>query len=305
MNSNKNKIKIILVTGFLGAGKTTFLNRLIDFYSEKKIAMVINDFGKIAIDGILLRDKINDKLNPNIYEITNGSIFCSCLSAELVKALKYFINKVPEVLIVETSGLSDPSTFEKILLDNNLDPNYEIHKSICIVDSTNVLKLHNKITAIDKQIESSIIILVNKSDLIEQEEFKKIEELIKLINKNSLILKTVHSNFELSVLGNTQSMKFLGNSVTYNTVGNRPGSIVLEQKEIKQKEIEKFFLGVAKYILRLKGFLKIEEDTYYISDNNGKLQLEKYDKRRITNFGLSVLLDSENVTMVQKAWHLI
>ena len=109
------KIDIILVTGFLGVGKTTLLNRLIERYKSKKLGVIINDFGKISVDGILLRDLLPDSQNNSIIEIKNGSIFCSCLSVDLVTALKEYIELNPDLLIIETSGLSDPSSFQKIL----------------------------------------------------------------------------------------------------------------------------------------------------------------------------------------------
>jgi len=302
---SNNKIKILLVTGFLGSGKTTLLNKVIEFYKSKKIALVINDFGKIAVDGILLSDQINNDEYTKIYEIANGSIFCSCLTAELVESLKYFTEINPEVLIIETSGLSDPSSFEKILLENQLDKYYEIDKSICVVDSTNVLKLHDQITVIEKQIASSNLILTNKSDLINKEEYLKVKDFVKLTNKNAVVLKTEFSHFDLSRLEEFDSSKLSAELLSCNTVSNRPGSIVLEQKELSRNEIEKFFNGIAKYVLRLKGFLKIENQSFYISDSNLKLQFEKYNQNKITDYGLSVLLKNENVTMIKKAWNLL
>ncbi len=302
MKRINSKIKILLITGFLGSGKTTLINRLIDFYKSKKIALIINDFGKIVVDGTLLRNQFGDQ-KSTVYEIANGSIFCTCLSAELVKSLNYFININPEIVIIETSGLSVPSTFQKILTDNKLYDFYTIANSICTIDSTNVLHLSKKIIAIEKQILSSNLILINKSDLISEKEYQKIEEFVKSKNKNSDIIKSEYAEFNLELLKNKSSIKFLDDAVTCNTVSTRPGSILLKQKEITLIEIEKFYTKISKYLLRIKGFLKIKNESYYISDNHRKLQIKKFNKNKITKYGLSVLLNKNYIPIVEKEWN--
>jgi G3E family GTPase len=68
-----------LLTGFLGSGKTTFLKRIIDRLANHKIGILMNEFGKISVDGILLQ-----KNGVDIVEINNGSVFCSCLKGALL-----------------------------------------------------------------------------------------------------------------------------------------------------------------------------------------------------------------------------
>ena len=297
------KPKIILVTGFLGSGKTTLLNRLIEFYSSQKLGLIINDFGKIAVDGILLKDLVHGSNTGEsaIYEISNGSIFCSCLSAELVKSLQYFADIKPDVLLIETSGLSDPSTFEKILEENKLDEVYDIVASFCLFDAIRSMKLSNKIVAIEKQIKSSNIIVVNKTDLISEDEYSEIEKFILSKNKSAELVKTTFANINLSILNSHINTNYLQEAETCNTVSTRPGSIVLEQKVITENHLNKFYETVKNKILRIKGFLKIEESTYYISDNNYKLQIQKSDKY-VERYGLSVLLPSDTIDFVENNW---
>lgn len=305
MNSSGNKIKVILVTGFLGSGKTTLINRLIEYYRSKKIALIINDFGIISVDGILLKERMDENLNSKIYEIANGSIFCSCLSSELVKVLRLFVDHNPEILLIETSGLSDPSTFLKILIDNNLSNNYNIENSICVVDSTTVVKLYGTITAIEKQLRSSSIVLINKSDLIKDDEFRKIKELVIKNNDTALILKTKHADLDMSILHENQNKEILSDFISCNSVSNRPGSLQLEQKELSLDDIENYFNSIKNHILRFKGFLKIGEYSYYISDSNGKLKIERINKIKIANYGLSVLFPKEYEASIKINWEMI
>jgi len=298
-----NKLKIILVTGFLGSGKTTLLNRLMEFYSSQKLGLIINDFGKIAVDGILLKNLVenSDSKESSIYEISNGSIFCSCLSAELVKSLKYFAEIKPDVLLIETSGLSDPSTFGKILEENRLDEVYDIAASFCLFDAIRSMKLSNRIVAIEKQIKSSNIIVVNKTDLISEDEYSEIEDFILDKNKNAELIKTTFANINLPILNPHIKWDYLPEAETCNTVSTRTCSIVLEQKEVTENSLNEYYEIIKNKILRIKGFLKIKGATYYISDNNYKLQIRKSDKY-VERYGLSVLLPTDTIDFVENNW---
>ena len=297
------KPKIILVNGFLGSGKTTFINRLIDYYRSKKLAMIINDFGKIAVDGILLRSLAENSVSNEyqVYEISNGSIFCSCLSAELVKSLKYYADIKPDVLLIETSGLSDPTTFRKILEDNKLNDLYDISASFCIVDSIRTMKLSGKIVAIEKQIKSSDVIIINKTDLISDEQYKELVKFIKVYNKTANIFKTRYADIDLSVLNTKHKSQYPSEAVSCNTVSSRPGSIVLGQKNIEIDELKKFYEIIKEKIFRIKGFLKINEENYYISDNNDELQIEK-TAHEVNTLGLTVLLPNSIVEITEAEW---
>lgn len=302
----KDKINIILVTGFLGSGKTTLLNRLIDRYSKRKLGLIINDFGKIAIDGILLSNLLKESnvdTEQSIYEIKNGSIFCSCLSAELVKALKKHIEIKPEILIIETSGLSDPSTFKKLLSDNKIENDFNILVSLCIVDPYTVTKLFNKIKAIEKQINSADMIVMNKMDVAEKDAVKMVYELINKINPEANILETSFGNIDLSKIEKVEKNKKVDTeAVSCNTIRNRHGSIILLQKEITIEKLYKFYNLIFNKILRLKGFIFIKKKLYYVSSNNGSLNIREYWSDMEPQIGLSVLLLEEYTRSVLEEW---
>ncbi|MDA3845222.1 MAG: hypothetical protein PF505_01595 [Vallitaleaceae bacterium] len=100
---------IYLITGFLGAGKTTFLNeRLLD--SHGKTGVLMNEFGKVSMDSIIVKD-----LTGEFIELKNGSIFCSCLKEHFIEGLKKLILMDLDDLYIESSGLADPSDMGKIL----------------------------------------------------------------------------------------------------------------------------------------------------------------------------------------------
>ena len=99
----ENKTQLYVLTGFLGSGKTTILLKLLDSLKGKKVGIIQNEFGKLGIDGTILR---NDDIQ--MVEINRGSIFCSCLKLSFVQALAEMAEHEFDYLFVESSGLGDP-----------------------------------------------------------------------------------------------------------------------------------------------------------------------------------------------------
>jgi len=103
---------VLLITGFLGSGKTTFLNRIINnFPQELKLTILINEFGEIGIDGTLVEGDDIDMM-----EISRGSIFCVCVKTDFIKGLYELNAKIkPDLLIIESTGLANPSDLKRDL----------------------------------------------------------------------------------------------------------------------------------------------------------------------------------------------
>ena len=100
--------RLYLITGFLGAGKTTFLKRFVQLFRESRMHIIVNEFGKEGIEGELMRDR-----GIALDEINNGSIFCSCRLDKFEEVLQNTLAQSPDVIIVEASGLSDPTNVKK------------------------------------------------------------------------------------------------------------------------------------------------------------------------------------------------
>ncbi len=104
------KINLYLLTGFLGSGKTTLLTNILEDLSEEKVGVIQNEFGRISIDGEIIK-----KDGIEIVEINRGSIFCSCLKLSFAHAMIEMADKGLKYLFVESSGLADPSNIGEIL----------------------------------------------------------------------------------------------------------------------------------------------------------------------------------------------
>lgn len=163
--------KLYLITGFLGAGKTTFLKNFIRLFPDCRIHIIVNEFGKEGIDGQLLREA-----GTALDEITNGSIFCSCRLDQFEEALQHALSAEPDLIIVEASGLSNPVNIRRILAQPDKFPDMDYMGSICLIDAKQFPKVYATATVVKKQISVSDVILVNKTDLVDRVSLASIRE---------------------------------------------------------------------------------------------------------------------------------
>jgi G3E family GTPase len=129
----KDKIAVTVVTGFLGAGKTTFINFLLKKYSELQFALVENEFGDVAIDTQLIKGVEASRL----FELKQGCICCT-ITNEYELVLQELAERFPHVqhLLIETTGLADPAgVIRPFFREEKLNVLYTFNGTICIVDA--------------------------------------------------------------------------------------------------------------------------------------------------------------------------
>lgn len=252
-NSMEKGIDLFLISGFLGSGKTTFLQRMLENFEGKKVGVIINEFGNIGIDGTLI-----EKDGIRLTEINNGSIFCSCIKGNFVKTLIDFTEEPIDVLFIENSGMADPSNIHQILgeLDGYVDRNYVYKGAICIVDCVTFLKHVKVLAPVQNQIATSNFIILNKIDLVNQKAIDEIKDAIKEINSQANIYPAMYSQVPFSVL----EEKLLDNGYigeTSNTCYNRLATYSIEsQGTFNKEDLETFIRKIGSYILRMKGLAK-------------------------------------------------
>jgi len=187
-------IQSFIITGFLGVGKTTMLtNTVKKYFSDKKVAIVVNEFGDIGIDGNILSNVYSEVL-----EISEGCICCQ-LAEEFESGVLEIIEKYkPEIIFVETSGASEP--FPIFLSMQNLG--ISVEGVICVVDSKNLDSYKDNSTA-KYQIGGSNIVVLNKTDLVNDDELEAVKNTVIEIKeeyniKNTMTGKTIFNNYVIN-----------------------------------------------------------------------------------------------------------
>jgi G3E family GTPase len=199
------KLPVTIVTGFLGSGKTTFLNHIIQNFEGYKVAVLVNEFGDINIDSQLLVKVGNDDDDRNTIELTNGCICCT-INDDFTDAVYRILTRRDRVdyLVIETTGVAHPLQIALTFLGTDLRELTHLDSIITVVDAESFVPIehYNSDVAID-QIFCGDIIILNKTDLVSEEKVNKIEDFLKSVKEGARILRSVYSKVPLSLLLDT------------------------------------------------------------------------------------------------------
>lgn len=192
---------VILLTGFLGSGKTSLLNRIIAAVPESlRLLVLVNEFGELGIDGSLV-DRRTRQGEFDLIEISKGSIFCACIKEDFIKSLIRIAEELrPDLLVMEATGVANPSDLRRDLRLPIFGGRFRLAEQICLVDAQNFLDTRNIFVSIDKQIASSTLFVLNKTDLATHEQIAAIRAVIADHHPHPEILETNHAAIPLDSL---------------------------------------------------------------------------------------------------------
>ena len=193
------KIPITVITGFLGVGKTTLVHNMIKNANGKKIAVLVNEFGEVGIDGDIIKSGCGDD-ECNLIELANGCICCT-VQEEFLPAMLDLIERKEDIdhIVIETSGLAMPKPLVRAVNWPDLKPHITIDSVITVVDAfgmvTGELCNREKVqaqrladdsldheTPIEElfldQLSCADLVLVSKTDLLEADKLAEVKDLI-------------------------------------------------------------------------------------------------------------------------------
>ncbi|WP_143306022.1 CobW family GTP-binding protein [Chitinophaga vietnamensis] len=176
-------IRVYLLTGFLGAGKTTVLNRLLQLFRQERNIVIENEFGKVNIDTSLVSEKLD-----RMYELTSGCICCS-LDQELFDVLNdvLLLEQRPHNLFIETTGIADAGSIVGMFHLPDVKKHFELVKTIAIADAENVIRRLEQVEETGKQLVAADLIVINKIHQLTVPELVVLQQQLQQINPLALI----------------------------------------------------------------------------------------------------------------------
>lgn len=260
-------ISSFVVTGFLGSGKTSLIiNSVKEHLKDKKVAIVVNEFGEIGVDG-----KILSNVYSEVLELSEGCICCK-LSAEFESSVrKLLADYQPEVLIVETSGTAEPFPVVFSLKTLGLF----VDGVICVVDAKNFPKYKDDETA-KYQLGTANVVVLNKIDLVSEEELREVEkevreikEKYKLVNMFAPeepqsfyeVYKSVHGKVPPEVFKGSENPIELAFRLEHqeHDHSHRKGRVVYFEEELTEEELINYLKSLPREVIRAKGIVKLKD----------------------------------------------
>ena len=218
----KKETPITLLCGYLGAGKTTLMNKVLTNQEGYKVAVIVNDIGEVNVDAKLIADgaKITD--TSDIVPLTNGCICCTLKSQlaqnieNLIKTGKY------DYIMIEASGVCEPMPIAQEL---EMIKNGKLDNVVGVVDAARLVdefaggdKLLAKDAIGEEDVESLLVqqiefcstLIINKKDLVTEDQFKKVRKVIEVLHPGVKIIETSHGDVPVSDILSTNSFDFEG-----------------------------------------------------------------------------------------------
>ncbi len=193
------KIPVTVITGFLGSGKTTLINRILTEEHGIRFAIIENEFGEVGIDQDIIR---NEK--EEIIEMNNGCICCT-VRGDLIRIIKKLANseRPPEYILIETTGLADPSPVAQTFLsDSEIENLTYLDGIITLVDAKYAEAQLTSAPETKDQVAFADIIVLNKIDLVSSDQTQKVENRLREINRFAKILHSTKGDVEWKELFN-------------------------------------------------------------------------------------------------------
>ncbi|MTH95813.1 GTP-binding protein [Roseibium sp. RKSG952] len=185
--NNQDKTPVTVLTGYLGAGKTTLLNRILSEDHGKRYAVIVNEFGDVGIDNDLVVDA-----DEEVFEMNNGCICCT-VRGDLIRIIEGLMKRRNhfDAILIETTGLADPAPVaQTFFVDEDVQSKTKLDAIVTVVDAKHLLDEIGKAHEAQEQLAFADIILLNKVDLVSEDDLSKVEKRIRRINPTATIHRT-------------------------------------------------------------------------------------------------------------------
>jgi G3E family GTPase len=188
-------VPVVLVAGFLGAGKTTVVNHLLAHAGGRRIAAVVNDFGAVNIDAELITGAAG-----GVVSLSNGCICCS-LEGDLLRTLAALLRRdpQPEVIVIETSGVADPSDIVRNLMDPVIWKEAPLETVLCVVDATAPVAMLDD-ALLRSQVRSADIVALSKVDLADAASSAQVRDAVRAMRPAAVLIDAPNGEVPAALL---------------------------------------------------------------------------------------------------------
>ena len=287
MNQQPN-LPVTVLSGFLGAGKTTVLSHILNNREGKKVAVIVNDMSEINIDASLVQNEVSlSHQEEKLVEMSNGCICCTLREDLLLEVNKLAKDGRFDYLVIESTGISEPlpvaETFTFADEDGvSLSDVARLDTMVTVVDAVNFLRDYDEAKDLQDageslgeedersvadllvdQVEFADVLLISKIDLVEQSEIERLTAILKSLNTHARIIPISQGQVTTDDVLNTQLFDF-------DRAQQAPGWLK-EMRGEHVPETEEYGIGSFSYVARLPFHPQRAFEFFHNTDEFGKL----------------------------------
>jgi G3E family GTPase len=288
-------MRVNLIFGFLGSGKTTLVRHLLATRPTEKTAVIVNEFGEVGVDGEILRGK-----DVDIVELTSGCLCCT-LKGSLMTAVEELRAKAGvERIIVEATGVAQPGELTETLTDATMKTAIDIGPLVTVVDAARFPKLSAMLGEFyEAQIENADILVLNKVDLVDAAALERVRDEVRAINPGADIIFAERADVDPAYLLDRNVEGLLARSAAAGADGELPApghdghahdhehdgdhdphagapaeSFVLKAPEgASRARLEAFFGALPDSVWRAKGFMRVDGAPCLVQYATGQIEI--------------------------------
>ncbi|MEM7300602.1 MAG: GTP-binding protein [Pseudomonadota bacterium] len=187
-------IPVTVLTGYLGSGKTTLLNRILSNSHGRKYAVIVNEFGEIGIDNDLIVES-----DEEIYDMKNGCVCCT-IRGDLARVIERLMRRRGrfDAILVETTGLANPAPVaQTFFLDDDVREKVQLDAVVALADAKHLLLRLKDAPEAEEQIAFADVVVLNKLDLVNEDELAEVEAAIRRLNPSAEIIRAERADVPL------------------------------------------------------------------------------------------------------------
>src|SRR5262249_31229887 len=281
---------ITLITGPLGSGKTTLLRHILAA-QPAKIAIVMNEFGEIAIDTKIIEGK-----NVRIAELGGGCVCCSLLG-EFEAAVNEIVEKIgPERIVVETTGPAEPEA----LVFNIQDalPQCRLDGVVSVVDADMLMRFPELGHTTRLQIEGADILLLNKIDLVDPSQIEPVETKLREINSKATIVRTERCRIDPELLFGIGLARKIARPEHQHQLEFESFAFTSDRC-FSRNCFERFANDLSASVVRAKGFIRFSEGAQLFNFVAGRWELEPFESDRTELVFIGRNIAAEKLAIIQ------
>ena len=307
-------MRINLLFGFLGSGKTTLArNLLMANPSNQKMAVIVNEFGDVGIDGTILKGR-EEGLSIDMVELTSGCLCCS-LKGSLLSAVEELSHKSKvDLVVIEATGVAEPEEMIETFSDPSFSATYDMGPMVTVVDIHKFMKIREILGPFyEAQVRNADVLILNKIDLVNAGELEKLRQEVKSMNPAADIIFTERCDIDPAQLLSGDESRVMASALSKDTVSDEHShnhdhrhapaqSFVLDARSgTSRNALEVFFRELPDNVWRVKGFTQLDGKPVLVQFTMG--QLEIVDSEQRDNYHMVFIGPDMNQTAILNAFN--